>query len=433
MKIVREVQIYLRWLSSHLLPLSLVFSLLFAIWVVISKIPDTSIEVMAGVKGAYFETASKRIATQTEKDGFTLNISNTDNSSDIIKEIVDPKTKTEAGFVAQDLKGVDLSSVESYGVVSVRGMMLFAKGLPAGSDIASISGQSVVMLPEGSASTQVCMQILNSYYSAAARPRYSFAKSQPDAIDQYLRSASGAICIFDDYQSPSIKQAALAPQSVLLPVPDALALAHDSGWLTTKKIPSGTYSTNPRLPGSELTTIGLPVQFFAKKGLHIGAKVALSRAIFSEFAADDAVDERIYPYFPEGNIPHSHRAESIYGGGLPWMYGMMSFKYAVVADAVLSAYGVWLALLYFLTNLYMFAGFVTPADALQRRRMRSNERFIGRMAALAEDGVHIRKKDVKHLERLRSSLGRSIVNETHVVESIDSILSDGKKPGSVDS
>ena len=37
------------------------------------------------------------------------------------------------------------------------------------------------------------------------------------------------------------------------------------------------------------------------------------------------------------------------------------------------------------------------------------------------------------LERLRSSLGRSIVNETHVVESIDSILSDGKKPGSVDS
>jgi len=37
--------------------LSLVFSLLFAIWAVVSKIPNTSIEEMAGEKGAYSETA----------------------------------------------------------------------------------------------------------------------------------------------------------------------------------------------------------------------------------------------------------------------------------------------------------------------------------------------------------------------------------------
>jgi len=312
--------------------------------------------------------------------------------------------------------------------VVVRGMMLFAKGLPAGSDITSLSRQSIVMLPEGSASSQVCLQILNSYFTGPDRPKYSFAESQPDAIDQYIRNTNGAICIFDDYQSKSIQEAALAAESVLLPVPDALALAQDSGWLTTKKIPSGTYSTNPQLPDVDLTTVGLPVQFFAKRNLHVGEKVALSRAVFAEFAADDAVDERTYPYFPEGNIPHSKRAESIYGGGLPWMYGMLSFKYAAVADAVLSAYGVWLALLYFLTNLYMFFGFVTPADAFQRRRMRSNERFIKRMADLAEEGADMSKKDKKHLERLRSSLGRSIVSETHVVASIDAILNEVNKP-----
>jgi len=88
---------------------------------------------------------------------------------------------------------------------------------------------------------------------------------------------------------------------------------------------------------------------------------------------------------------------------------------------------VWFALLYFLTNLYMFFGFVTPADAFQRRRMRSNERFIKRMADLAEVGADMSKKDKKHLERLRSSLGRSIVSETQVVASIDSILDDAGK------
>ena len=428
MKILRVIQSSARWVISHLLQLSLIPSLFFAVFVVISKIPDTSIEVMAGVKGAYFETASKRVAAQIEKDEFEFNISNTDNSSDIIGEIINPSTKTEAGFVAQDLKGLDLSTVESYGVVVVRGMMLFAKGLPADSDIAAMAGRSVFMLPKGSASTQVCLRILDKYFPGGAKPQYVFAKSEPEAIDQYIRSASGAMCIFDDYQSKSIQQAALAPQSVLLSIPDALALAHDTGWLTTKKIPSGSYSTNPRLPDAELTTIGLPVQFFAKKNLHIGSKVAISRAIFSEFAAHDAIDDRTYPYFAEGSIPQSQRATSVYEGGLPWMYGMMSFKYAVVVDAIFSTYGVWFALLYFLTNLYMFLGFVTPADAFQRRRMRSNERFIGRMATMAEEGAEMSKKDKKHLERLRSSLGRSIVSETQVVASINTILNEVNKP-----
>jgi len=46
---------------------------------------------------------------------------------------------------------------------------------------------------------------------------------------------------------------------------------------------------------------------------------------------------------------------------------------------------------------------------------------------LAEEGADMSKKDKKHLERLRSSLGRSIVSETQVVASIDSILDDAGK------
>ena len=94
MKILRVIQSSARWFISHLLQLSLIPSLVFAVFVVISKIPDTSIEVMAGVKGAYFETASKRVAAQIVKDEFVFNISNTDNSSDIIGEIINPSTKT---------------------------------------------------------------------------------------------------------------------------------------------------------------------------------------------------------------------------------------------------------------------------------------------------------------------------------------------------
>ena len=47
---------------------------------------------------------------------------------------------------------------------------------------------------------------------------------------------------------------------------------------------------------------------------------------------------------------------------------------------------------------------------------------------LAEEGADMSKKDKKHLERLRSSLGRSIVSETQVVASIDSILNEVDKP-----
>ena len=394
------------------------------VWVFANKVPPTSVEVLAGVKGAYFETASQQIEGFIKKDGFSINISNTDNSSDIVNQIIDPKTKTEAGFVAQDLRGLDLSTVESYGVVAVRGMMLFAKGVAQDSNVMSLAGRPIVMLPETSASSQVCMSVLNKYFSGANKPTYIFASTLPDAIDRFVRSAGEAICIFDDYRSEPIRRAALAWQSVSLSVPDALAIAQDSGWLTTKKIPSGAYSTNPRLPQDELTTIGLPIQFFAKSDLHIATKVALSRAIFSAFSMDDRIDERTYPYFPSGGVPTSDRAESIYGGGLPWMYRLMSFRLAAMFDAVLTAYGVWLALLYFLTNLYMFAGFITPADAFQRRRMRSNERFIKRMTEKIAEGDDISKKDKRHLERLRSALGRSIVNETHNLDSIEAILSD---------
>jgi hypothetical protein len=430
MKIWRAVQSSVRWILGHFIALSLVSSCLLMLWVFANKIPPTSVEVMAGVKGAYFETASQKIESFIKKDGFSINISNTDNSSDIVNEIISPKTKTEAGFIAQDIKGIDLSSVESYGVVAVRGMMIFAKDVPQDADITAISSKSIIMLPESSASSQVCIGVLNKYFSGATRPKYVFASSLPDAINSYVRSASEAICIFDDYRSEPIRRAALAPRSVPLEVPDALALAQDSGWLTTKKIPSGTYSTNPRLPQVEMTTIGLPIQFFGKTNLHVAAKVALSRAIFSAFSIDDRIDERIYPYFPSGGVPYSSRAESIYDGGLPWMYKLMPFRLAALCDAVLTTYGVWFALLYFVTNLYMFLGFVTPAAAFQRRRTRSNEKFVAQMMALSAEGKSIGKKDAKHLERLRSSLSRSIVNETHHLDSIEAILSDRDKHSS---
>jgi hypothetical protein len=308
--------------------------------------------------------------------------------------------------------------------------MMFAKGMSEGSDIATFSGGTIYMLPEGSASSQVCVSILDRYFTGSTKPVYSFAETQPEAVDQYVRSSNAGLCLLDDYQSESIRKAALTPDSVLLSVPDALALAQSSGWLTTKRVPSGAWSSQPRRPSIDITSLGGPIQFLAKSNLHVGIQTALSKAIFSAFSEYDPIDEREYPYFPGGDTSYSDRAESVYDGGLPWMYRLLSFRSAATTDAVLSTYGVWFAVLYFLTNLYMFAGFITPADAFQRRRMRSNERFIKHMTEKIAEGDDISKKDKKQLERLRSTLGRSIVNETQNLDSINAILSDRNKHSS---
>ena len=420
----------LRWLVERLLPISLVLSLLLVVWIFVGNIPGKSVEVRAGVKGAYFQTASEEIGKFLKKDGINIKILNRADSGNIINDVLDPTSKIQAGFVAQDLNGVDMSNIESYGVVNVRAMMMFAKGMSEGSDIATFSGGTIYMLPEGSASSQVCVSILDRYFKGSTKPVYSFAETQPEAVDQYVRSSNAGLCLLDDYQSESIRKAALTPDSVLLSVPDALALAQSSGWLTTKRVPSGAWSSQPRRPSIDITSLGGPIQFLAKSNLHVGIQTALSKAIFSAFSEYDPIDEREYPYFPGGDTSYSDRAESVYDGGLPWMYRLLSFRSAATTDAVLSTYGVWFAVLYFLTNLYMFAGFITPADAFQRRRMRSNERFIKHMTEKIAEGDDISKKDKKQLERLRSTLGRSIVNETQNLDSINAILSDRNKHSS---
>ncbi len=420
----------LRWLVERLLPISLVLSLLLVVWIFVGNIPGKSVEVRAGVKGAYFQTASEEIGKFLKKDGINIKILNRADSGNIINDVLDPTSKIQAGFVAQDLNGVDMSNIESYGVVNVRAMMMFAKGMSEGSDIATFSGGTIYMLPEGSASSQVCVSILDRYFTGSTKPVYSFAETQPEAVDQYVRSSNAGLCLLDDYQSESIRKAALTPDSVLLSVPDALALAQSSGWLTTKRVPSGAWSSQPRRPSIDITSLGGPIQFLAKSNLHVGIQTALSKAIFSAFSEYDPIDEREYPYFPGGDTSYSDRAESVYDGGLPWMYRLLSFRSAATTDAVLSTYGVWFAVLYFLTNLYMFAGFITPADAFQRRRMRSNERFIKHMTEKIAEGDDISKKDKKQLERLRSTLGRSIVNETQNLDSINAILSDRNKHSS---
>ena len=420
----------LRWLVERLLPISLVLSLLLVVWIFVGNIPGKSVEVRAGVKGAYFQTASEEIGKFLKKDGINIKILNRADSGNIINDVLDPTSKIQAGFVAQDLNGVDMSNIESYGVVNVRAMMMFAKGMSEGSDIATFSGGTIYMLPEGSASSQVCVSILDRYFKGSTKPVYSFAETQPEAVDQYVRSSNAGLCLLDDYQSESIRKAALTPDSVLLSVPDALALAQSSGWLTTKRVPSGAWSSQPRRPSIDITSLGGPIQFLAKSNLHVGIQTALSKAIFSAFSEYDPIDEREYPYFPGGDTSYSDRAESVYDGGPPWMYRLLSFRSAATTDAVLSTYGVWFAVLYFLTNLYMFAGFITPADAFQRRRMRSNERFIKHMTEKIAEGDDISKKDKKQLERLRSTLGRSIVNETQNLDSINAILSDRNKHSS---
>ena len=55
MKIWRAIQSSVRWILGHFIALSLVSSCLLMLWVFANKIPPTSVEVMAGVKGAYFE------------------------------------------------------------------------------------------------------------------------------------------------------------------------------------------------------------------------------------------------------------------------------------------------------------------------------------------------------------------------------------------
>ena len=63
----------LRWLVERLLPISLVLSLLLVVWIFVGNIPGKSVEVRAGVKGAYFQTASEEIGKFLKKDGININ------------------------------------------------------------------------------------------------------------------------------------------------------------------------------------------------------------------------------------------------------------------------------------------------------------------------------------------------------------------------
>ena len=76
MKSFSSVRNGLRWLIERLLLISLIVSLLLVVWIFAGNIPGKSVEVRAGVKGAYFETASVDLGKFLKKDDINIKISN---------------------------------------------------------------------------------------------------------------------------------------------------------------------------------------------------------------------------------------------------------------------------------------------------------------------------------------------------------------------
>ena len=283
--------------------------------------PPHELTIESGpVGGSYYQDAvayQKFLASR----GIDLKIRPKPNSLEIVKDVANPQTDVDVGFIAQDLTASQNAPVSTIGDVELQPLFVFASAeLGRRSVLDDLRGRKVVMPPSDSATSDAALRVFDLYDITRENTSFTFMPLT-DAVRELRAGHFDAGAFMLAPESPVIRDLAADSGLHLVPIAEAKAIANHLPFLRPVVLPRGIYDIADAIPPLDTPMVAAPVGIVVRKDLHpwliYSLLQALTKVHHHSTLLTSAGD---YPTIAGSQLEAHPLADGYYRSGLPWSY-----------------------------------------------------------------------------------------------------------------
>jgi TRAP-type uncharacterized transport system substrate-binding protein len=340
----RLLRLSWRDLLLALLPLALVLAA--AIWAVLHFVrpaAPSAITISTGPDGSSFQRAAERYAKAFEKNGVTLRLRPSNGSLENLRRLADPGGDVDVGFVQVGVKLPDPGPTEarrelaSLGTISRQPLYVLVRGTAPPDRLSALAGRRLVVGPEGSGTRVLALTLLKANGVEPGGATTLLDVDDELVGDALEKGEIDAAFLMGDSASPRVIRSIIQRPGVhVLQLSQLDAYLRRFQDLDRIVIPMGAYDLAKNLPATDLDLIASSVELVARADLHPAISDLLLETM-REVHGRPFLLQRAgeFPAPREHDLPLSADARRYYESGKRWLYRMLPFWAASLADRFL--------------------------------------------------------------------------------------------------
>jgi TRAP-type uncharacterized transport system substrate-binding protein len=333
-----------RDLLFTLVPLSA--ALAVATWAVarfVRPAAPSVITVSTGPEGSSFQRAAERYAKAFEKNGVTLRLRPSNGSLENLRRLADPRGDVDVGFVQVGVKlpdpapGEPRRELASLGTISRQPLYILVRGATPPDRLSALAGKRLRVGPEGSGTRMLALELLQAN-GVAPGDGTTLLDLDDDLVGDALEKGEiDAAFLMGDSASPRIIRGLIVRPGVhVLQLSQIEAYLRRFQDLDRIVIPMGAYDFARNLPGRDLDLLASPVELFARADLHPAISDLLIETMREAHGRPMLLQKAgEFPAAREYHLQLSADAKRYYESGKRWLYRMLPFWAASLADRFL--------------------------------------------------------------------------------------------------
>jgi len=343
-RLTRFLRASWRDLFITLLPLSIVLAT--ATWAVLHFVrpaAPSSITISTGPEGSSFQRSAERYVEAFARSGVTLRLVPSNGSLENLRRLAAPAGDVDVGFVQVGVKlpdpapGESRRELASLGTISRQPLYVLVRSAAPPSRLSALAGQRLVVGPEGSGTRVLALALLKANGVEPGGATTLLDLDDELVGDALEKGDIDAAFLMGDSASPRVIRSIIRRPGVhVLQLSQIDAYLRRFQDLDRIVIPMGAYDLAKNLPATDLDLIASSVELVARADLHPAISDLLLETM-REVHGRPFLLQRAgeFPAPREHDLPLSADARRYYDSGKRWLYRMLPFWAASLADRFL--------------------------------------------------------------------------------------------------
>jgi TRAP-type uncharacterized transport system substrate-binding protein len=338
--------------------------------------PPHSLTIEAGpTGGSYYDDALSYQQFLTTY-GIDLQIRQNPNSLEIVRDVANPQSGIDVGFVAQDLAELRDAPLFSLGQTEFQPLFIFASAeLGRRSVLDDLRGRRIVMPSGNSATSEAAIRVFSLYDITQDNSSFTFMPLA-NAVKELQAGHFDAGVFMLAPENPVIRSLAGDSGLHLVPIAEVKAIANHLPFLRPVILPRGIYNIADAIPPNDTPMVAAPVGIVARAGLPPYLIYAMLDAMAKVHRPPTFLSGAGEFPTPVGSQLAVHPlAVEYYRSGTPWIYRELPSWLASAVNqyqlAILG--GIVLVVLYVIALWLADAGVILWGTLARWRRRRAEQ------------------------------------------------------------
>ncbi|WP_242352069.1 TAXI family TRAP transporter solute-binding subunit [Anaeromyxobacter sp. SG64] len=340
----RFLRVSSRDLFVTVVPVALALSA--AIWAVLHFVrpaAPSTITISTGPDGSSFQRAAERYGKAFAANGVTLKVRPSNGSLENLRRLADPDAGVDVGFVQVGVKlpdpqpGERRRELASLGTISRQPLYILVHGAAPPDRLSALAGKRLVIGPEGSGTRVLALALLKANGIEPGGPTTMLDLDDDLVGDALEQGYVDAAFLMGDSASPRVIRSIIERPGVhVLQLSQVEAYLRKFQDLDRVVIPMGAYDLAHNMPATDLDLVASSVELVARADLHPAISDLLIETM-REVHGRPFLLQRAgeFPVAREHDLPLSADARRYYESGKRWLYRMLPFWAASLADRFL--------------------------------------------------------------------------------------------------